>query len=57
MNSSWFQENGANPHTSSAVPHIVLDVFEERVLCNWYLVLSEEEFSPDLNPCVYFMYV
>jgi hypothetical protein len=45
MNSAWFQQDGARPHTSKDVLCFLHDIFKDRVLSNQYPVTSEEEFS------------
>jgi hypothetical protein len=45
MNSARFQQDGARPHTSNAVPCAFFVTFPRRVLSNWYHALFEEQFS------------
>jgi hypothetical protein len=59
MDSGWFQQDDARPHTSDAVLHLLHDVFMDRVLLKGYPALFQEDFSrtptsPGLNPCDYF---
>jgi hypothetical protein len=61
MNSAWFQQGGARPHTNNAILLYLHDVFEETVLSNRYPTQFEEGFSwpsssPDLNTCGYFLW-
>jgi hypothetical protein len=45
MNSAWFQQDGARPHTSNAILYFLHDVCEKRDLSNQYPALFEEGFS------------
>jgi len=35
INTAWFQQAGARPHTSTAILQPLHDVFKDRVLSNW----------------------
>jgi hypothetical protein len=45
MNSSWFEQADATPHSSYALILSLREVFENGVLLNRYLVLFKEGFS------------
>jgi hypothetical protein len=48
MNSAWFQQDGARPHTNHVLLHLD-DVSEETVLSNRYPTQFEEEFFMAIN--------
>lgn len=51
MNSAWFQQDDARPHTNHVVLSHLHDVLEERVLSNRYPTEFDEGFSwPSTSP-------
>jgi hypothetical protein len=61
MNWTWFKQDGATPHNSNAVLHLLRDISDEGVLSNRYTALIEKgsswpATSTDLNPCDCFLW-
>jgi hypothetical protein len=57
----FFQWDGAQPHTANAVLDVLNENFDDRVLSNhfpeWFgYGRSWPPYSPDLNPCDYFLW-
>ena len=61
MNTQWFMQDGARPHTANLVLDLLHENFENRVMSNRF----PERFhggsmwpphSPDLNPCDFFLW-
>jgi inhibitor of nuclear factor kappa-B kinase subunit alpha len=61
INSEWFMQDGATPHTANKVLDMLHDTFDERVISRRYPEVKQcgvtwPAHSPDLNPCDFFLW-
>lgn len=61
IDNAFFMQDGARPHTANMVLAYLCEVFDERVISNRYPEVFQKGFSwppysPDLNPCDYFLW-
>ena len=61
IDSAFFQQDGARPHTANRILDFIHESFGSRVLSNRYPERFDEghqwpPYSPDLNPCDYFLW-
>jgi len=61
IDSAYFQQDGARPHTANLTLDMIHDEFSDRVLSNRYPERFGEghhwpPYSPDLNPCDFFLW-
>lgn len=61
LKNSWFMQDGARPHTAVVVLNYLKRIFNDRVISNRYpevcdMGLEWSPYSPDLNPCDYFLW-
>lgn len=61
LDETYFMQDGAKPHTSNVLMDYLNENFEERVISGRYRErfgygLSWSAYSPDLNPCDFFLW-
>jgi hypothetical protein len=61
LQTQWFMQDGARPHTVNVVLDFLQDAFDSRVISNRFpdRFASRQNWppnSPDLNPCDYFLW-